>query len=106
MSKQRIIEGIDAMFQNMRTPSPLMHAVERQVCIQSREFEHAWIKREVASVFEQRDELLAALKAAMRFIDAHVADPDITNEMCQAWESLQRLNPRAAIAKAEGGQDE
>ena len=52
-------------------------------------------------------ELLAALKAAMDFIDdVSVADQDITDETRRAWDALQKVNPRAAIAKAEGGQDE
>ena len=47
-------------------------------------------------------ELLEALQAAMRFIDSHVADPDITRDMADAWSDLQRINPHTLIAKATG----
>jgi hypothetical protein len=47
-------------------------------------------------------DLLAALKAAMAFIKANVADPDITEEMASAWVTLLDAKPHAAIAKAEG----
>ncbi len=47
-------------------------------------------------------ELLDALVAAMKFIDSHVADPDITQEMEDAYHRLSSLGPRAIIAKATG----
>ena len=47
-------------------------------------------------------ELLAALLAAMTFIDSHVADPDITGEMATNYAALMAANPKAAIAKATG----
>lgn len=45
-------------------------------------------------------ELLEALQAAMRFIDAHVADPDMTRDMRDAWAELERIGPHEVIAKA------
>lgn len=49
----------------------------------------------------QRDQLLEGLRAAMRFIDSHVADPDITSEMADAWMALQKISPRDLIAVIE-----
>ncbi len=57
---------------------------------------------EIDSLRELNAELLEALKAAMKFINANVADPDITTEMAEAWCALKDANPDAAIAKAEG----
>ncbi len=47
--------------------------------------------------------LLEALRAAMAFIESHVADPDITDEMIRNYQALQDLRPRDIIAKATGG---
>lgn len=47
-------------------------------------------------------ELLKALQAAMAFIESHVADPDITQEMCVRYAELEAASPRDAIAKATG----
>jgi hypothetical protein len=47
-------------------------------------------------------ELLHALKAALAFISASVADPDTTDEMAEAWIALLDAQPNAALAKAEG----
>ena len=55
-----------------------------------------------ARLISAAPELLAALKAAMAFIDAHVADPDITHEMTWRYAELLAAKPEAAIAKAEG----
>jgi hypothetical protein len=38
----------------------------------------------------------------MDFIESHVADPDITEEMSKAWIALEEADPYAALAKAEG----
>lgn len=46
--------------------------------------------------------LLEALEAAMAFIDNHVADPDLTDEMCEAYARLLALEPRKLIAKTKG----
>ena len=37
------------------------------------------------------ERLRALTKAALHFIDVNVADPDITNEMAEAWMALQEL---------------
>ena len=46
--------------------------------------------------------LLEALTAAVRFIDSHVADPDITPEMCKAYEKYCSVDAPALIAKHRG----
>jgi len=53
-----------------------------------------------ARLIASAPELLTALQAAMKFIDAHVADPDLTREMVDAYAELQAANPHAVIAKA------
>ena len=44
-----------------------------------------------------------AFKAAQAFIDSHVADPDITNEMCETYakyqESIEFLNLTTSITE-------
>lgn len=47
-------------------------------------------------------ELLAIAKAALAFIDCHVADPDLTEEMVHKYNLLKVQEPHAVIAKAEG----
>lgn len=47
-------------------------------------------------------ELYSSLQAAMRFIDCHVGDPDMTKEMIDAYWQLQESNPHEALAKARG----
>lgn len=47
-------------------------------------------------------EMYEALRKAIRFIESHVADPDITEEMEKAWVELEEANPYSALAKAEG----
>jgi hypothetical protein len=47
-------------------------------------------------------ELLAVAKAALAFIDSHVADPDITEEMAANYIALRLLEPHEVVAKAEG----
>ncbi len=47
-------------------------------------------------------ELLAVAKAALAFIDSHVADPDITEEMVSKYNALRLLEPHDVFAKAEG----
>jgi hypothetical protein len=48
-------------------------------------------------------QLLEALEAAIKFIDSHVADPDITQEMRENYAALQRTKPYDAIAAAQEG---
>jgi hypothetical protein len=45
-------------------------------------------------------ELYATLKAAMAFIDSHVADPDITGEMAENWAVLMGMQPHEVLDKA------
>lgn len=52
----------------------------------------------VKALKQQRDELLAAFNAACAFIDSHVADPDITDDMANNYEKFQ-----AARASVKGG---
>ena len=47
-------------------------------------------------------EIYLALRKAMDFIESHVADPDITEEMSKAWIALEEADPYAALAKARG----
>ena len=47
-------------------------------------------------------ELLDALEKAMAFIDCHLADPDLSAEMCAAHDALRACNPHAILAKARG----
>lgn len=47
-------------------------------------------------------DLLEALKAAMAFIDSHVADADITDKMARNHCRLRETKPHDAIARAEG----
>lgn len=47
-------------------------------------------------------DMYLALRKAMDFIESHVADPDITEEMSKAWMALEVADPYAALAKAEG----
>ncbi len=56
----------------------------------------------IAGLEKERDELLAVSRAAMRFIDSHVADPDITRDMADAYSDLMALNPDAVITNATG----
>lgn len=46
-------------------------------------------------------QLLEALEAAIKFIDSHVADPDITQEMRENYAALQRTRPYDVIAAAQ-----
>ena len=57
----------------------------------------------VTWITESHAELLAALKAAMDYIDADLDNPDIyTSEKREAWIRLYGCNARDVIAKAEG----
>ena len=47
-------------------------------------------------------DMYLALRKAMDFIESHVADPDITEEMSKAWNALEDADPYAALAKARG----
>lgn len=55
-----------------------------------------------AHLISSSPKLYNALKAAMEFIDANVGDPDLTDEMVEAWSRLQDANPHEALAKARG----
>lgn len=48
------------------------------------------------------DELVDALTRAMAFIDSHVADPDITDEMTTNWMQLKSANPWLILTKTRG----
>lgn len=47
-------------------------------------------------------EMYEALVAAMKFIDVHPADPDITAEQRQAYAALMEIDPRDVLRKARG----
>jgi len=49
----------------------------------------------VAGIMKMKaaDPVAVALQAAMAFIDAHVADPDITQKMRETYARLQSLKP-------------
>lgn len=53
-----------------------------------------WVPADVAR------ELLDVAKAAMDFIESHVADPDVTPDMCRKYDALQKTLPRTVLAKA------
>lgn len=53
-----------------------------------------------ANLIAAAPDLYAALEAAMAFIESHVADPDITDEMIRNYRALQDLRPRDILAKA------
>lgn len=53
-----------------------------------------WVPADVAR------ELFEVAKAAMDFIESHVADPDITADMCRKHEALKNTLPRTVLAKA------
>lgn len=61
--------------------------------------DHATLTSLLADADRAR-ELEAAFSAACAFIDSHAADPDITPEMCRAYEVF--LERRAAIDRAQG----
>jgi hypothetical protein len=63
------------------------------------EFAAAIMDGYIRELTEQRDELLAAWTAACAFIDSHVADPDITQEMVLTYAEF--MKHREAITKAE-----
>ncbi len=50
-------------------------------------------------------ELYESFSAAMDFIKSNVADPDITNEMADAYNRLMSMNPERILAKARGEQE-
>ena len=55
-----------------------------------------------AALIAAAPELLAALTAAVAFIESHVADPDITSEMQSAYATYNAAQPEAVLAKARG----
>lgn len=55
-----------------------------------------------AHVMAAAKDLYEALYRAMKFIESHVADPDITEEMSKAWMALEVADPYGALAKARG----
>ncbi len=59
------------------------------------------LEAELAAVTKERDGLRAGYDAALAFVDSHVADPDITQKMCETYAALQAQ--RAAIDKAREG---
>lgn len=61
------------------------------------------LKAAQAQAQSVNQQLLEALEAAIKFIDSHVADPDITQEMRENYAALQKTNPYDAIAAAQEG---
>lgn len=57
------------------------------------------IQKANARLIAAAPELFEALTAAMAFIDSHVADPDITQEMADAHARLNALKPHDILAK-------
>lgn len=46
--------------------------------------------------------LYDSLRKAMAFIESHVGDPDMTEEMCVAFRELQESDPYKALKEARG----
>jgi predicted mannosyl-3-phosphoglycerate phosphatase (HAD superfamily) len=67
---------------------------------QTVESEQAY-KRRAEAAEAQVATLTGALTAALAFIDSHVADPDITDEMAKNWTRLQEA--RASLASQQEG---
>lgn len=58
-----------------------------------------WVEHsDYAALQASHARLMASIKAAMAFINSHVADPDITDEMVQRYAELQQSKPGEAIA--------
>lgn len=49
--------------------------------------------------------VMKALQAALKFIDSHAADPDLTSEMIENYAELVKMNPKKLLEDLEDEND-
>lgn len=67
-------------------------------------FEELDAKLIIAAV-NNHHKLVKALQAALKFIDSHAADPDLTSEMIENYAELVKMNPKKLLEDLEDEND-